>query len=114
MDFYSEWFAVDLVLDEKRVAGVLAMEMKSMEPALFKAKAVVLATGGMGMLYAHTTNAYINTGDGYSMALRAGAALKDPEFVQFHPTALYPSDILISEAARGEGGILKNNKGRDS
>ncbi|MEM4373338.1 MAG: succinate dehydrogenase flavoprotein subunit, partial [Metallosphaera sp.] len=111
VDFYSEWFAVDLVLDEKRVAGVLAMEMKSMEPALFKAKAVVLATGGMGMLYAHTTNAYINTGDGYSMALRAGAALKDPEFVQFHPTALYPSDILISEAARGEGGILKNNKG---
>lgn len=111
VDFYSEWFAVDLVLDEKRVAGVLAMEMKTMEPALFKAKAVVLATGGMGMLYAHTTNAYINTGDGYSMALRAGAALKDPEFVQFHPTALYPSDILISEAARGEGGILKNNKG---
>ncbi|MCG3108443.1 Fumarate reductase (CoM/CoB) subunit A [Metallosphaera sp. J1] len=111
VDFYSEWFAVDLVLDEKRVAGVLAMEMKSMEPVLFKAKAVVLATGGMGMLYAHTTNAYINTGDGYSMALRAGAALKDPEFVQFHPTALYPSDILISEAARGEGGILKNNKG---
>ncbi|AWR98852.1 succinate dehydrogenase flavoprotein subunit [Metallosphaera hakonensis] len=111
VDFFNEWFALDLVLDEKRVAGVLAMEMKSMEPSLFKAKAVVLATGGMGMLYAHTTNAYINTGDGYAMALRAGAALKDPEFVQFHPTALYPSDILISEAARGEGGILRNNKG---
>ncbi|MEM4079791.1 MAG: succinate dehydrogenase flavoprotein subunit, partial [Metallosphaera sp.] len=111
VDFYNEWFAVDLVLDEKRVAGVLALEMRTMEPSLFVAKSVVVATGGMGMLYAHTTNAYINTGDGYGMALRAGAALKDPEFVQFHPTGLYPSDILISEAARGEGAVLKNNKG---
>ncbi|QKR00487.1 succinate dehydrogenase flavoprotein subunit [Metallosphaera tengchongensis] len=111
VDFYNEWFALDLVTDERRVVGAVAMEMKSMEPYLFLGKAVILATGGMGMLYAHTTNAYINTGDGYAMALRAGAALKDPEFVQFHPTALYPSDILISEAARGEGGILRNNKG---
>jgi succinate dehydrogenase / fumarate reductase flavoprotein subunit len=111
VDFYNEWFAVDLVTDERRVTGVLALDMKNMDPAFFKARAVVAATGGMGMLYAHTTNAYINTGDGYGMALRAGAAIKDPEFVQFHPTALYPSDILISEAARGEGGILRNNKG---
>ncbi|ARM75159.1 succinate dehydrogenase flavoprotein subunit [Acidianus manzaensis] len=111
IDFYNEWFSLDLVRDDKRIVGVVAMEMKSMNPVFFKAKAIVMATGGMGMLYAHSTNAYINTGDGYSMALRAGAALKDPEFVQFHPTALYPSDILISEAARGEGAILINNKG---
>ncbi|BBD72797.1 succinate dehydrogenase flavoprotein subunit [Sulfodiicoccus acidiphilus] len=111
VDFFSEWFTLDLLVTDRRVTGVVAMEMKSMSPATFGAKAVVLATGGNGMLYQHTTNSYINTGDGYAMALRAGAALKDPEFVQFHPTALYPSDILISEAARGEGGILKNNKG---
>ncbi len=111
IDFYNEWFALDLLKDDKKIVGLVAMEMKSMEPTFFKAKAIVMATGGMGMLYAHSTNAYINTGDGYGMALRAGAALKDPEFVQFHPTALYPSDILISEAARGEGAILKNNKG---
>ncbi len=111
IDFYNEWFALDLIRNDRKIVGVVAMEMKSMEPTFFKTKAIVMATGGMGILYAHSTNAYINTGDGYSMALRAGAALKDPEFVQFHPTALYPSDILISEAARGEGAILKNNKG---
>jgi succinate dehydrogenase / fumarate reductase flavoprotein subunit len=110
-DFYSEWFTLDLLVSDRRVSGVVAMDMKSMNPVTFVSKAVVLATGGNGMLYQHTTNSYINTGDGYAMALRAGAALKDPEFVQFHPTALYPSDILISEAARGEGGILRNNKG---
>lgn len=109
--FYNEWFALDLIRDDRRVVGLVAMEMKTMEPVFFKARAVVMATGGMGMLYAHTTNAYINTGDGYAIALRAGASLKDPEFVQFHPTALYPSDILVSEAARGEGGILINNRG---
>lgn len=111
VDFYSEWFALDLVRDQERVKGVVAMEMKSMMPVFFEARAVVMATGGMGMLYRHSTNSYINTGDGYAMALRAGVALKDPEFVQFHPTALYPSDILISEAARGEGAVLINNKG---
>ncbi|BCU67060.1 succinate dehydrogenase flavoprotein subunit [Sulfolobales archaeon HS-7] len=112
IDIFPEWFALDLVIDDsKRVNGVVAMEMKTMNPIFFKARAVVLATGGMGMLYRHTTNSYINTGDGYGMALRAGAPIKDPEFVQFHPTALYPSDILISEAARGEGAILKNVNG---
>ncbi len=111
VDFYYEWFALDLVKDQDRVKGVIAMEMKSMNPVFFEARAVVMATGGMGMLYKHSTNSYINTGDGYAMALRAGVALKDPEFVQFHPTALYPSDILISEAARGEGAVLVNNKG---
>jgi succinate dehydrogenase / fumarate reductase flavoprotein subunit len=111
VDFYFEWFAWELVKDDKRVKGVVAFDMRNMLPVFFKAKAVVIASGGMGMLYRHSTNSYINTGDGYAMALRAGAALKDPEFVQFHPTALYPSDILISEAARGEGAVLRNNKG---
>ncbi|MEJ2775417.1 succinate dehydrogenase flavoprotein subunit [Sulfolobaceae archaeon RB850M] len=111
VDFYFEWFAWELVKDDKRVRGVVAFDMRNMLPVFFKAKAVVIASGGMGMLYRHSTNSYINTGDGYTMALRAGAALKDPEFVQFHPTALYPSDILISEAARGEGAVLRNNKG---
>lgn len=111
VDFYSEWFALDLVTEDGEVRGLAAMEMKSMNPVFFKTPVVVMATGGMGMLYRHSTNSYINTGDGYAMALRAGAAIKDPEFVQFHPTALYPSDILISEAARGEGGVLKNNRG---
>jgi succinate dehydrogenase / fumarate reductase flavoprotein subunit len=111
VDFYFEWFAWELVKDDKRVRGVVAFDMRNMLPVFFKAKAVVIASGGMGMLYRHSTNSYINTGDGYAMALRAGAALKDPEFIQFHPTALYPSDILISEAARGEGAVLRNNKG---
>mgnify|MGYP001772481511 FL=1 len=111
VDFYFEWFAWELVRDESRVRGVIAFDMRNMLPVFFKAKAIVMASGGMGMLYRHTTNSYINTGDGYAMALRAGVALKDPEFVQFHPTALYPSDILISEAARGEGAVLRNAKG---
>lgn len=114
VDFFNEWFALDLVLDEKRVAGVLAMEMKSMEPSLFKAKAVVLATGGMGMLYAHTTNAYINTGDGYAMALRAGAALKDPEFVQFHPTAYILRIFLSVRQPGGRAAFLEIIRERDS
>ena len=111
VDFYFEWFAWELVRDESRVRGVVAFDMRNMTPVFFKAKAVVMAAGGMGMLYKHTTNSYIATGDGYAMALRAGVALKDPEFVQFHPTALYPSDNLISEAARGEGAVLRNAKG---
>ncbi|MFP3064142.1 MAG: succinate dehydrogenase flavoprotein subunit [Sulfolobus sp.] len=111
VDFYFEWFAWELVKDDERVRGVVAFDMRNMLPVFFKAKAVVIASGGMGMLYRHSTNSYINTGDGYAMALRAGAPLKDPEFIQFHPTALYPSDILISEAARGEGAVLRNNKG---
>jgi len=112
IDFYYEWFAWELIVDyQKRVRGVVAFDMRNMNPTFFEARAVVIASGGMGMLYKHSTNSYINTGDGYAMALRAGAAVKDPEFVQFHPTALYPSDILISEAARGEGAVLRNAKG---
>ena len=74
-------------------------------------KTTVLATGGVGRLYRATTNAYACTGDGMSMALRAGLPLKDIEFMQFHPTTMYPSGILITEGCRGEGGILRNSEG---
>ena len=74
-------------------------------------KTIVLATGGVGRLYRATTNAYACTGDGMSMALRAGLPLKDIEFMQFHPTTMYPSGILITEGCRGEGGILRNSDG---
>ncbi|AAT43580.1 succinate dehydrogenase flavoprotein subunit [Picrophilus oshimae] len=109
IDFYNEWYVIDL-LKEKKAAGLVALKMRSLEPIYLTAKAIIIASGGLGMIYKHSTNSYINTGDGYGIALRAGVPLKDPEFVQFHPTGLYPSDILISEAARAEGGILRNNK----
>ncbi len=111
IDFYNEYYVLDIVKDGNNVNGLVAMEMKTMDPIFLKSRALLIASGGLGMIYQHTTNSYINTGDGYGIALRSGVPLKDPEFVQFHPTGLYPSDILISEAARAEGGILKNNKG---
>ena len=77
----------------------------------FAAKAVLLATGGFGRIFSRSTNALINTGDGQALAFRVGAVLKDMEFVQFHPTTLFGTSILISEAARGEGGILLNKDG---
>ncbi|KJE49908.1 MULTISPECIES: succinate dehydrogenase flavoprotein subunit [Acidiplasma] len=111
IDFYPEYYVLDIVKNGNNVNGLVAMQMKNMDPIYLKARALLIASGGLGMIYKHTTNSYINTGDGYGIALRSGVPLKDPEFVQFHPTGLYPSDILISEAARAEGGILKNNKG---
>ncbi len=111
VEYMDEVFALDLVVWDNRVYGVVAVDLREARPLYIRSKAVVLATGGAGMIYKHTTNNYLNTGDGYAMALRAGAALKDMEFVQFHPTALYPTDILITEAARGEGGILLNARG---
>ncbi|WP_048192568.1 FAD-dependent oxidoreductase [Pyrolobus fumarii] len=111
IDMLDEVFALDVVVWQGRVYGVVAVDLREARPLYIQAKAVVLAAGGAGMIYKHTTNNYFNTGDGYAMALRAGAALKDMEFIQFHPTALYPTDILITEAARGEGGHLINAKG---
>ncbi len=111
VEYLDEVFALDLVVWQGRVYGVAAVDLREARPLYVEAKAVVLAAGGAGMIYEHTTNNYLNTGDGYAIALRAGAALKDMEFVQFHPTALYPTDILITEAARGEGGRLYNAKG---
>jgi len=108
--FYNEWFATSLVKSGSGVCGLTALEIPSGEVHPISAKAVVIATGGYGRIYARSTNALINTGDGCALALDVGVPLKDMEFVQFHPTTLYGSNILISEAARGEGGLLFNSK----
>ncbi|MFQ5833811.1 MAG: FAD-dependent oxidoreductase [Candidatus Thorarchaeota archaeon] len=110
--FYHEWFVTSIVRSEKKVCGLTAIDIATGEVHGFEAKAVVLATGGFGRVYGHSTNALINTGDGAALALRAGVPLKDMEFVQFHPTTLYPSSILITEGARGEGGYLLNANGK--
>ncbi|TFG13206.1 FAD-dependent oxidoreductase [Candidatus Thorarchaeota archaeon] len=108
---YDEFFVTSLVSDEKGIHGVTALELSTGEVHGFASKAVVLATGGFGRVYGKSTNALINTGDGCSLALRAGVALKDMEFVQFHPTTLWGTNILITEGARGEGGHLLNKEG---
>jgi len=108
---YDEWFVTSIVVEENVSKGVVALDLKSGEVALIVSPAVVVATGGAGRLYQFTTNAAIKTGDGMAMAYRAGAALKDMEFIQFHPTALPGSGILITEASRGEGGYLLNKDG---
>jgi succinate dehydrogenase / fumarate reductase flavoprotein subunit len=108
---YEEWDLVDLVVRQGRVQGAIAYHRRTGEFAAFAAPAVVLATGPAGRLYARTTNAHSCTGDGLAVAYRAGGWLKDMEFVQFHPTALLSDGILITEGARGEGGILKNGLG---
>jgi succinate dehydrogenase / fumarate reductase flavoprotein subunit len=108
---YSDCFVTDLVLDQGRCTGLTGLHMMTSEVLGWSAKAVLLATGGFGRIYSRSTNALINTADGQAMALRAGAGLKDMEFVQFHPTTLYGTNILISEAARGEGGVLLNREG---
>jgi len=107
----DEWFVTSLVLEGHAVSGVIAMDLKRGELARIGAKAVLLATGGCGRVYEFTTNGFIKTGDGMALAYRAGVALKDMEFVQFHPTALPGTGILITEAARGEGGYLVNKDG---
>ncbi|HSA61441.1 MAG TPA: L-aspartate oxidase [Nitrospiraceae bacterium] len=107
-------FTVDLVVEDGRCCGAMVLNENSGEQFILPAKAVVLSTGGAGQIYARTTNPPNATGDGMAMAFRAGAQLQDMEFVQFHPTALYlPSTppFLLSEAMRGEGGQLRNNKG---
>ena len=110
--FFDEFYAVDLVRSaDGRVSGVLALEMESGEPVLFQADAVILATGGGGRIFRHTTNAFSNTGDGLGMALRAGIPLQDMEFWQFHPTGVAGAGVLITEGVRGEGGYLVNGEG---
>jgi fumarate reductase flavoprotein subunit len=108
---YDEWFATKLLMENGRCQGVTALEMRSglMQPIL--AKAVVVCTGGGGRIFPFTTNGAIKTGDGMALAYRAGVPLKDMEFVQYHPTGLPGTGILITEAARGEGGILVNKNG---
>ncbi|VVB89990.1 Fumarate reductase (CoM/CoB) subunit A [uncultured archaeon] len=105
---YSEWLVTRLVVDTKKCAGVVGYNIASGEIAGFQAKAVIFATGGYGRIYKRSTNSVINTGFGCAVAYRGGVALEDVEFVQFHPTTLYGTNILITEGARGEGGFLMN------
>jgi fumarate reductase flavoprotein subunit len=108
---YDEWFVTRLLVDDGRVHGVVAVELMSGRVEVITAKAVILATGGCGRVFPFTTNANICTGDGMALAYRAGAPLKDMEFVQYHPTGLPFTGILITEAARAEGGWLVNKDG---
>ena len=107
----DEHFALDLIVDDDRVTGVLTYDQRNGLPVLVEASAVIMATGGAGRVYAQNTNGGIVTGDGMAMAFRAGAPLRDLEFVQYHPTGLPGSGILITEGCRGEGGILLNADG---
>jgi fumarate reductase flavoprotein subunit len=109
---YDEYYALDLLVDEGRCQGVTAMEMRSGQLRQFHAKAVIIAGGGAGRMFPFSTNGAIKTGDGMAMAYRAGAPLKDMEFVQYHPTGLPNTGSLLTEACRGEGGILINKHGR--
>nr|WP_324259370.1 succinate dehydrogenase flavoprotein subunit [Cellvibrio fontiphilus] len=110
--FLNEWFAVDLVKNaDGAVVGVIAINIEDGETVYVKAKATVLATGGAGRIYASTTNAHINTGDGVGMALRAGFPVQDIEMWQFHPTGIAGAGVLVTEGCRGEGGYLINADG---
>ena len=110
--FFVEWMALDLIRDaEGDVVGVTALEMETGDVYALHAKAVMLATGGAGRIFAASTNAYINTGDGLGMAARAGIPLQDMEFWQFHPTGVAGAGVLLTEGCRGEGAILINSEG---
>ena len=108
---YEEWLAISLAVENDRIHGVVAMEMSTGRLEVISAKVVVLATGGYGRIFSRSSNALICTGSGISLAYEAGVPIEDMEFVQFHPTTLYGTNILMSEGARGEGGYLVNNKG---
>jgi succinate dehydrogenase / fumarate reductase flavoprotein subunit len=110
--FYSEALVTKLAVEDGRVIGLVVFDLATGEVLPIRARAIIFATGGYGRVYLRTTNAYINHGSGIGMAYRAGVALKDMEFVQFHPTSVYPKNILITEGARGEGGYLVDNRGR--
>ncbi len=108
---YEEWFVVSLAVEDGICRGLVAMDIHTGKLHRLRSKAVILATGGYGRIFKNSTNALINTGDGMGLALNSGAELMDMEFVQFHPTTLKSTGILISEGARGEGGYLLNSKG---
>ena len=108
---FDEFFSTDLIVEDGQCKGVTAIEMRTGRVFLFKAKSVVICSGGAGKIFPFTTNGAIKTGDGMAMAYRAGAALKDMEFVQYHPTGLPGTGILLTEGCRGEGGIMINKDG---
>jgi len=109
--FYSEHYVLSLVFEERRCSGVVTYDLATGELHLLQARAVLLATGGCGKIYKTTSNSRSTTGEMFSLVYQLGVPLEDMEFVQFHPTGLYPLGILVSEAARGEGGILRNRLG---
>jgi succinate dehydrogenase / fumarate reductase flavoprotein subunit len=109
--FYSEWYCMDLIVEDNICRGVVALNILTGEIHTMRAKAVMFGTGGYGRAFKITSNAHANTGDGVAIAYRAGVPLMDMEFVQFHPTGLYKHGILMSEACRGEGGHLLNSQG---
>ena len=109
--FYNEWFCTAILHDNMKFQGITAIELKTGTFTTFKAPAGIICTGGAGRIFSFSTYAFSSTPDGLDMAFRAGLALKDMEFVQFHPTGILPSGILITEGARGEGGYLINNTG---
>jgi succinate dehydrogenase / fumarate reductase flavoprotein subunit len=108
---YAEFHLLDLLIKENRVLGLVAYELATGDVHVFHCRALLLATGGFGKVFKTTSNCFANTGDGVYLAYRAGIPLEDMEFVQFHPTGIYGLGVLISEAARGEGGILENSTG---
>jgi succinate dehydrogenase / fumarate reductase flavoprotein subunit len=112
VSFYDEYQVLDLILDDNRCKGVVAVELATGELHIFAAKAVLFATGGFGRIFKITSNAHANTGDGPAICARRGIPLEDMEFFQFHPTGIEGLGILISEAVRGEGGILRNRDGK--
>jgi len=111
IEVFDEWYAADLLYEDGKVSGVAAYDIRTSEPAIFNAKVTMFATGGHARAYRFNSNAHANTGDSLSIVARHGLPLEDMEFVQFHPSGLGGSGVLISEAARGEGGRLFNSKG---
>ena len=111
IEFLNEWFVTSIIHNEKKFAGITAIELSNGDFHVIKGKALIIATGGAGRIYSFSTYGYSSTPDGIDMAYRAGLALKDMEFVQFHPTGIMPSGILITEGARGEGAYLINKDG---
>ncbi len=111
IEVYDEWYAADLLYKDGKVSGVAAYDIRNSKPAIFNAKVTMFATGGHGRAYRFNSNAHANTGDSLSIVARHGLPLEDMEFVQFHPSGLGGSGVLISEAARGEGGRLFNSLG---
>jgi fumarate reductase flavoprotein subunit len=109
---YDEFFVTKLLVEDGRCVGVAAIDLRDSEVRCITAKAVIVCTGGLGRIFSFTTNAAINTGDGMALAYRAGVPLKDMEFVQYHPTGLPGTGILMTEACRGEGGYLVNKEGK--